>query len=265
MPLDQLIFLALIQGITEFLPISSSGHLVLVPALMGWQAHPLFMDVAVHLGTLGSVMVYFYQDIGKMLLGCFHTLRRTPSPERTLFLNLAVATLPVVLCGYLIDCYVAHLLRGVWVIACTSIVFGLLLYGVDRLQKRNTREIFHISRGHALFWGVFQVIALVPGVSRSGICMTAGRWLGYNRVDAAHFSFLMAIPTILAAGTLKTYHCIQAGDMHLLQQGLVGGGIAFMSGLCTISLMMHWLRRGSFLPFVIYRVGLGILLLAWFF
>ncbi|MGL4426991.1 MAG: undecaprenyl-diphosphate phosphatase [Alphaproteobacteria bacterium] len=265
MPLDQLVILALIQGITEFLPISSSGHLVLIPALMGWQGHPLFMDVAVHLGTLGSVMVYFYRDIGKMFLGFFHMLQRKSSPERKLFLNLFLATLPVVLCGYLIDRYLAHLLRGVWVIAYTSIVFGLLLYGVDRYQKSDTRKISQISWGHALVWGVFQVIALVPGVSRSGICMTAGRWLGYHRVEAAHFSFLMAIPTILAAGTLKTYQCIQAGDSHLLQQGLLGGAIAFVTGLCAISWMMRWLRQGSFLPFVIYRICLGIILLLWFF
>lgn len=262
LPLDQIIILAIIQGVTEFLPISSSGHLVLIPALLGWKDQGLLMDVAVHGGTLGAVLIYFHHDVKSLFCGFFHFFQRKQTREKRLFLHLVLATCPIVVAGYLVDRFGGNALRTLPVIAWSSILFGLLLYLSDR--KENHRyTLANMGAFSALVFGIAQVFSLINGVSRSGICMTAGRWMGYTRAEAAHFAFLMAIPAITAAVTLKGYQCYSTCDGAFVQQALLAASIAFGSGLVAISFMMRWLRKHGFLLFVIYRIVLGIVLLVW--
>lgn len=261
--LDQIILLAVIQGLTEFLPISSSAHLVLIPWLLGWQDQGLLMDVAVHGGTLGAVLIYFYKDVRSLWRGFFDFFKRKQTKDKRLLIHLILATCPVVVCGYLVDRFAGGTFRSISIIAWSSILFGILLYLADRVG-RHKYTLTHMGALSAIFFGLAQGISLINGVSRSGICITAGRWMGYTRSEAAHFSFLMAIPAITAALTLKGYQCCCAGNWALMQQALVAAGISFVSGLFAISFMMYWLTKHGFLPFVIYRLALGIVLLLLF-
>lgn len=262
MPLFHIFVLAVVQGITEFLPISSSAHLILVPAVTGWPDQGLALDIAVHVGTLGAVAVYLWRDVGMIFAGLYQVTRRRSSPGIRLLGLLIVATIPVVVAGYLVKEYVGTGLRSVQVIAWASIGFGLLLYVIDRISLTVNR-MEHIGIGSAIIIGLSQVLALIPGTSRSGITMTAARLLGYERRDAARFSMLMSIPVILAAGLLLGYDIYKAGNVSLGLDALIGGAIAFVAALIAIAAMMSWLRKASFTPFVIYRIILGIALLAW--
>ena len=262
MPLFHILVLAVIQGITEFLPISSSAHLILVPAVTGWPDQGLALDIAVHVGTLGAVAVYLWRDVGMILAGLYQATRRRSSPGIRLLGLLIVATIPVVVAGFLVKEYVGTGLRSVQVIAWASIGFGLLLYVIDRISLTVNR-MEHIGIGSAIIIGLSQVLALIPGTSRSGITITAARLLGYERRDAARFSMLMSIPVIFAAGLLLGYDIYKAGDVRLGLDALIGGAIAFVAALIAIAAMMSWLRKASFTPFVIYRILLGIALLAW--
>jgi len=260
--LVQIVVLALIQGITEFLPISSSAHLILVPALTGWPDQGLVVDVAVHVGTLGAVMVYFHRDLWAMAGGLVRLARGGRSPAAALVGKLAVATLPVVVAGYAVNEFAGGLLRGVEIIAWATIVFAVLLYAVDRIAPA-ARTIEQVTYGHAFVIGLFQAVALIPGTSRSGITMTAARWFGFARTDAARLSLLMSIPVIVAAGALKGLDLYRAGDTVPSLQALAVAGLAFVIALAAIAAMMAWLRRMTFTPFVIYRLVLGAALLAW--
>lgn len=262
MTLLHIAVLALVQGITEFLPISSQAHLILVPQLTGWPDQGLTIDVAVHVGTLGAVMVYFWRDLYGMLVGVGHLAKGRMNPGAKLLGLLVLATIPVVIAGYLLNKYAANAFRSVEVIAWTTLGFGLLLYAVDRLSMQ-VRRIEHVGWIGALFIGVAQVIALVPGTSRSGITVTAARMLGLERHDAARFSMLLSIPTILGAGVLKGAEILQMENFQLGQDALLSAALAFVAALAALALMMAWLRRASFTPFVLYRVALGGVLLYW--
>jgi len=257
-----IILLAVVQGITEFLPISSSGHLQLVPAVAGWPDQGLTIDVAVHVGSLGAVMLYLWRDLWSMLRGLGQAfLGRVTSGAKLLGL-LILATLPVVAAGFALDRYIPGGLRSIEVIAWATVGFGLLLYYVDqRMMAVNRLE--HMNVISALIIGMSQIVALIPGTSRSGITMTAARALGFERVDAARFSMLLSIPTIIGAGGLKGWELWQSGNVALGRDAAMSAGFAFVSALIAIALMMAWLRRASFTPFVVYRVLLGLVLLAW--
>jgi undecaprenyl-diphosphatase len=264
-PIVHIIVLAAVQGITEFLPISSSGHLILVPNLLGWQDQGRMIDVAVHIGTLLAVMLYFWRDILGMIRAFFRAFRqmsqhRPFDKEFWLMINLIVATIPAVIVGVVIDKYFAEVLRSIEVVAFTTIFFAILLYLADRIFM-TIRKVEHITVWGALFVGVFQSLALIPGTSRSGATMTAARVLGVERPEAARFSFLMAVPAILGAGTLEGYKLWKAGDYAMAGDALLTGFFAFLFGLAAIAFMMAWLRRASFTPFVLYRLALGIGLL----
>lgn len=262
MPIEHLAVIALVQGITEFLPISSSGHLILLPALTGRADQGLLIDVAVHVGTLGAVLVYLWRDIGRMLKGLWRAVRGRSDPGLTLTLQLVVATLPLVGAGYALSRYGGDLLRSAEVVAWSTLGFGLLLWLADRTGM-TIKRIEHMGYGAALFIGLSQVLALIPGTSRSGITMTAARLLGYERAEAARFSMLLAIPAIIAAGSLTGFDLYEAGDMQLTLDAAIAAGLAFIAALIAIVSMMSWLRRASFLPFVIYRILLGVGLLYW--
>lgn len=241
---------------------SSSGHLVLVPWVTGWSDQGLLMDVAVHVGTLGAVMLYLYRDIGGMLAGLGRQLRGRRDPGARLFWLLVLATIPVVAAGYGLNRYLPGGIRGVEVIGWATLGFGLALWVADHLGM-TVRRIEHLRVSDALIIGVSQVLALIPGTSRSGITMTAARLMGMERPSAARFSMLMSIPTIIAAGVLKGWELYQTGNLKLAADVVLAAGLSLVAALIAIALMMAWLKRSGFGPFVIYRVALGGVILAY--
>lgn len=260
MPLEQIITLAIVQGLTEFLPVSSSGHLALTPVLFGWKDQGLMMDVAAHMGTLGSVLVYFWRDVWSLIQSPFDLLSGKKTQNTRLLFNLVVATLPIVVVGFLFDKLLGESLRSVEVIAWAGILFGLLMYTADQKGKLLKTEN-HIGLPQAFLFGLAQCLALINGTSRSGITMTAGRFMNFKRVDAARFAFLMSIPAISAAGVLKGIHLIKEGDSALYTDATLMAGFSFVAGIGAIAFMMRWLKRSTLTPFVIYRLFLGVALL----
>ncbi|MBO9448460.1 undecaprenyl-diphosphate phosphatase [Ruegeria sp. R14_0] len=262
MSLFQLILAAIIQGITEFLPISSSGHLILLPSLTGMDDQGLAIDVAVHVGTLGAVILYFWSDVKQALIGLPHALTgRTDTPQARLALGLITATIPTVIVGAIL--YKTGLIeafRSMAVIGWTMLVFGLVLYWMDQ-KGPQTKQAGEWGPRDALIMGLWQVLALIPGTSRSGITITGARQLGYTREDGARIAMLMSIPTILASGALLSVDVIRHADAQLARDGAIAAVFAFASALLALSLMMRLLRSVSFTPYVIYRVILGVILL----
>lgn len=261
MTLLHLITLALVQGITEFLPISSSAHLILVPMVLGDADQGLAIDVAAHVGTLGAVMLYFRRDVAAMLKGGLRILKgNIKDPGAQLGLMIAAATAPVVIAGYVVHEYAGDMLRSPYVIAATTLIFGAALWAADRYGKRD-RDMAGMTWKYAILIGLSQVLALVPGTSRSGITMTAARALGYERADAARFSMLLSIPTIAGAGTLAGMDLAEAGDSALTGEAAAVAVLSFLAALAAIHLLMKWLEKAGFMPFVIYRFVLGAALI----
>lgn len=254
----QIITLALLQGITEFLPISSSAHLILPAQLTDWPDQGLAFDVAVHMGTLLAVCSYFRVELTQYASGSLSALRdRSINPAFEEVLKLGLATLPVVICGFLLQDWIAASLRSVEVIAYATIFFGVLLALADRRHG----SIATVSLTVALLIGLAQALALIPGTSRSGITMTAALWLGLSRTEAARFSFLLSIPTIAGAALLTGIELteqtapVQWGELAL---GLcVAGGSAY---LC-INAFIRLVERTGMMPYVYYRLILGAVLL----
>ena len=261
-PFLHIVVLALVQGITEFLPISSSGHLILVPALTGWEDQGVVIDVATHVGTLVAVLIYFRRDVAAMAAGFLALAVRRYDAGARLALLVVTATVPTVIAGAVLHELGPDLVRSAAIIAWATLGFGILLGIADRVGATSGRTE-DITFGGAVVFGLAQVLALIPGTSRSGITMTAGRFLGLGREAAARFSLLMAIPTILGAGTLAGWDLYQAGDVSLGLDALLAAILSCLAALAAIALMMRWLRRASFMPFVIYRVILGLGLLIW--
>lgn len=259
-----LLVLALVQGITEFLPISSSAHLILVPALFGWPDQGLAIDIAVHVGTLVAVLVYFRRDIVDLLGGFFTMLAGRPDERTRLLLYLVVATVPIVVVGFLAKNLVASSAREELLIAATTIGFGLVLWRADRDGAANTREIADMTMKDALLIGLAQVLALIPGTSRAGITVTAALFLRFKRSESARFSMLLSIPTIAAAGLLGSLDLIKSGDTALQADALWAAFFSFLAALVAIWGLMAWLKRSSFAPFVVYRLLFGLFLLYWF-
>ena len=262
MALGTLILLALIQGITEFLPISSSGHLILLPELTGGADQGQAIDVAVHVGTLFAVMLYFWRDVGRLFRGGLHVVSgRVRTDDARLFLLLAIATIPVVMAGFVLKMSgLSDALRSIKVIGWTMLIFGLVLYWYDRVSPVVRREA-EFSLRDAIIMGLWQAVALIPGTSRSGATITGARMLGFNRYDGAKLAMLMSIPTIAASGVLLGADVIGTADMGLIRDASLAAGFAFAAALLALTLMMRLLDAVSFTPYVIYRVVLGLILL----
>jgi len=262
MSLFNLLLVAIIQGITEFLPVSSSGHLILLPILTGLEDQGQVIDVAVHVGTLGAVVLYFRTDVLLALFG-FRDLMRgdRDSQGARLALGLVIATIPVVLFGLVLSLTgYDDALRSIAVIGWAMLIFGVVLYWADqRGQERLNAK--HWGLRHALIMGLWQAVALIPGTSRSGIAITAARTLGYNRSDAARISMLMSIPTIIASGVLLGAEVIATADAQAARDGAIAAFFSFLAALGALSLMMRLLRSVSYTPYVIYRIFLGVVLL----
>ncbi len=262
MTLLQLIIIAIVQGVTEFLPISSSGHLYLTSNLLGWPDQGVMVDAAVHLGTLVAVMIYCWRDIGRMIGGLFMALRGRRSEGGKLLAMLCIATVPLVLAGAtLVYLDATDIFRSIEVVAWATLGFGLLLWLAD-LYGMTLRKIEHLTAGSALAIGCFQILALIPGTSRSGITMTAGRLLGFERAEAARFSLLLSIPAILASGGHAVKEIVESGNATLTANVGIAMAVACLTALPAIALMMAWLRHAGYGIFVFYRVILGIGLLA---
>jgi len=262
MDLIQIILLALIQGFTEFLPISSSAHLILAPWVFGYADQGLAFDLAAHLGTLLAVVIYFRREVWAMLHDWFASL--APGGESTANSRLGwaiiLATLPVMVVGVLIKDLVEHQLRAPEVIAATTIGIGLLLWWADRGSRRQ-RDIGRMNFRHALFIGMAQALALVPGTSRSGITMAAALMLGYTREAASRFSFLLSIPTILASVIWVGKDLLGSEEsVRWLDLGL-GVFLSFIAAYTTIHFFLRFIERIGMAPFAIYRLLLGMVIL----
>ncbi|MEP2641005.1 undecaprenyl-diphosphate phosphatase [Roseobacter sp.] len=262
MTLLSLLIVAAIQGLTEFLPVSSSGHLILLPSLTGGPDQGLAIDVAVHVGTLFAVVLYFWADVKVALLGTLRLMHgRVDTPGAFLALGLGIATIPVVIAGAAIKLTgLDDMMRSVAVIGWTMLGFGIVLYWADKTGAHD-REATEWRLKDAIVMGLAQMLALIPGTSRSGITITAARKLGYDRESAAKLSMLMSIPTIAASGLLLGVDVVQDADWAIARAGLIAASFAFLAALLALSLMMRLLRSVSFTPYVIYRVILGIGLL----
>ena len=263
MDLINLLVLAVVQGITEFLPISSSAHLILVPVLFGWPDQGLAIDIAVHVGTLAAVLVYFYRDVLELVAGLWVAVLGRPDDRSRLVLHLAVATLPIVVVGLLAKDLAGTTFRSELLIAVTTILFGIVLWIADRGAHRHDRGLGEMTLKDAVVIGTAQVLAILPGTSRSGITMTAALFLRFSRTESARFSMLLSIPTIAAAGLLATLDLVKSGDATLQADAIWAALLAFVAALLTIWGLMKWLRTSSFTPFVIYRLVLGAVLLMW--
>ena len=258
MALSYLILLALVQGLTEFLPVSSSAHLILAPLAAGLEDHSPLVDVMAHLGSLAAVLVYFRKDVGAVIAGKLAWLSGRMTPGGRLALLVAVATPPVIIGAgaiYLTDSIDA--LRQPAVIGAATLIFALPLWLADRYGQRVTTSET-LSFRDAILIGIAQLFSLIPGASRSGTTMTAARALGMTRPEAARFSMLMAIPVIAAFGLVAAFDLFRGADPGAsLGDGLIGAGLSFMSALASIFVLMRVVERLGFLPFVLYRLLLG--------
>ncbi len=258
----QIIVLALVQGITEFLPVSSSGHLVLTPMAIGEPDQGLLIDAATHVGTLCAVVLYFRRDVAKAIVGGLHVASGRPrTQEAKLALLLVLATIPVMITGVLLVVFDSTAaLRSVEVIGWMTLIWGLVLYAADRWGPM-TRQAGDWSWRDAALMGLAQAIALIPGASRSGVTITAARALGFARVDAAKLAMLMSVPAILAAGTVAGIKLVEE-DAAVGLDAALAAGLSFVAALVSLALLMRMLRGWSLTPFVIYRMILGVILLA---
>lgn len=257
----QIAVLALVQGITEFLPVSSHAHLIIVRRLLGLPEAGLSFDIAVHVGTLAAVVVYYRRDVWLMFTGLLRLIGGRAGPGARLVGLIAVATIPAVIAGYLVSRYVGERFNTIPVIAWTTVLFAIPLYLADKLCM-TLRRVDHMTPLQALVIGCGQALALIPGVSRSGITMTAARIMGYERTEAVKFSLLMSIAAIAGAAVLDGVDLYKSGDLHMRSDLVIGAGLTFIAALAVIPMLVGWLRRATFAPFVIYRLILGAILFA---
>ena len=269
----QLIIFALIQGITEWLPVSSSGHNLLAAELFNWTTRDeLMINAMAHLGTLFAVLLYFWKDVaraisgGFQLVGAFATKKPLSGDARLALLILAsmpITFAAIVVYEALITDAAESALRSMWTVAGSTLIFGFLLWWAD-VKGKTTRSTDDMSITEALIIGATQAIAaIIPGTSRSGITMTAARWFGFERTEAARFAMLIGAPILAAVGTFAILKLVTADDAAgtaTLTDGLIVAGLSFVSGWASIAVLMELLKRMSFLPFVIYRILLAVVL-----
>jgi undecaprenyl-diphosphatase len=253
--------LAIVQGLTEFLPVSSSAHLILFPKLFGWPDQGLAFDVAIHVGTLCAVIFYFRHELMLMSKEWLRSLTGGPSTANSrLAWAIGIGTIPVGVAGLVFNNFIANNMRATWIIAVTTLVFGMLL-GIVYIMAKQQRNEYSLRFKDILIIGCAQAIALIPGTSRSGITLTAGLFVGLTRQAAARYSFLLSIPVILLAGALEGYKLLSSDAAYNYQALLFGFIVAAISGYICIDLFLRLLNRYGVIPFVVYRLLLGIALL----
>lgn len=263
------LLLALVQGITEFLPVSSSGHLVLLPSITNQSDHGVSIDVAAHIGTLIAVMIYVRSDLFKMTLALQNTVLKTLRPNANILIDapslmmikiLIIATIPVIIAGFLISLFEPDMLRLVQTVAISNIIFAIFLWHSDKTSP-SEHTLSEMGLKQALFIGLAQMLALIPGTSRSGVTMTMARYLGFERLSAARFSLLLSIPVIIAAGCLQIVKLIRQENIVVGAAALYVAIFSSIIALGAIHGMMKWLGRANFNLFVYYRFALGLVLL----
>jgi len=258
------ILLALVQGLSEFLPISSSAHLILLPRLLGWADQGLAFDVAVHVGTLTAVIAYFRHDVMSLLRAWVQScVRWQLNSDAQLAWLVVLSTIPVAVCGLLFHDLIEDHLRSPLVIAAATIGFGLLL-GLSDVRGHKTRTEDTLTVTDALWIGLAQALALIPGTSRSGITMTAALALGLTRSAAARFSFLLSVPVILMAGGYESLQLVQQAEPVDWGAIVLGTVVAGVSAYLSIHFFMQLIEKVGMLPFVVYRLLLGVFLLLLF-
>jgi len=274
------IILGIVQGLTEFLPISSSAHLRIFGDLVGWGDPGATFTAITQLGTETAVLIYFWKDITRIIGKWFRALfpggggKRSAGvqkgdPDVRLGWLIIIGTVPIVLVGFFLQKYIRTSLRSLWIVAIVLIAFGLLLWLADRLGRR-TKAIEAVSYRDGILIGLAQMLALIPGVSRSGASISAGLALGYTRPAAARFAFLLAVPAVFGSGLYETYTALSCepgvdaacGEGYGLGPTIAATVVAFVVGLAVIAFLMRYLEKRSFLPFVIYRILLGGTLIA---
>lgn len=264
MPLFHIILSALIQGVTEFLPISSSGHLLLFHALSGQTGAQLnlMLDIAVHVGTLFAVVLYFHKDILNLFKGLLEIATgRFQTPAAHLAMTVIIGSVPVILAGLILHTIDPYWLRQTWIVATTTLIFGGLLWFVDDF-KQSDRKTEDLSYKDALMIGLAQILALIPGTSRSGITMTAARALGLSRIESARYSLLLAVIATSGAGLLQGSEAFATENAAMLDELALAAILSFFAAMAAIVLMMKWLENQSFKIFAIYRIILGLGLFA---
>jgi undecaprenyl-diphosphatase len=255
------IVLGLVQGLTEFLPISSSAHLRIVGSLFGWEDPGAAFTAITQIGTEVAVLLYFRRTIGRIIATWFRALRDPAlrkDPDARMGWLIIIGSIPIVLLGLLFQDQIESTFRDLRIIAIALVVFSLILFWADRVGGTQ-RELPDLTVKHGVIYGLAQAMALIPGVSRSGGTITAGRFLGYSRSAAAEYSFLLAVPAVLGSGFYQAYKSLDGG----VEWGptILATVIAFGVGLAVIAWLLRYLTKGSFTPFVVYRVALGLLVL----
>ena len=265
MDLFQAILLGLLQGFTEFLPISSTAHLRVVPALIGWDDPGAAFTAVTQLGTLAATFVYFRKDLVQLVRGAIEGIRSgnpLSHPSSRLAFGIVVGTLPIGICGLLFKTQIKTSLRGLYVVAFTLIALALVLWLAERLAKKE-RDLAQMTFKDAVLIGFAQSLALIPGVSRSGITLTAGLFLGLKRETAARFSFLLSVPAVAAAGLFELKDVVKGQELggDILMPTIVATVFAFASGLGAIAFLIAYLAKRSTNIFIAYRIILGLGLL----
>ncbi len=257
----QVVVLAIVQGLTEFLPISSSGHLVLVPSFFGWADQGLAFDVAVHFGSLLAVCAYFRDDVAALLVGGLRLATfNMDTPGSRMALGIGLGTIPAAVAGLLAAGWIEANLRSPSVIVFTLAGYGVPMYIADRFGK-SERNITDVTLKDAFIIGCAQALALIPGTSRSGVTITAGRFLGFARQDAARFSFLLSVPVIFLASGYESIKLLTSGEVVPWAQFGVGIAVSAIVAYLSIEFFMRFVTRIGLLPFAVYRLLLAGLIL----
>ena len=245
----EIFLLSLIQGITEFIPVSSSSHLILFSNYTNFEEQSLLVDVSLHIGSFLAVLCYFYKDIFDFV------------KNKILFLKILISSIPVMLIGFfLVETNLIENLRNIKVIAWTTLIFGILLYFSDKRDLGKNIES-NFSFKSAIFIGTFQILSLIPGVSRSGITLTAARILNFNRFDSAKISFLLSLPTLGAVSIFGLNNTLSSNDINFSLINILCIFLSFLFSILSIKYFLHFVKKFSLNVFVIYRVLLGIILL----
>jgi undecaprenyl-diphosphatase len=258
----QAIVYGLIQGLTEFLPVSSTAHLRIAPALLGWEDPGAAFTAVIQLGTVLAVLIYFGKDLLAALAGWFKSLAGRDKTSHEAKMGWAVfwGTIPIVLFGLLFQKAIKHELRSLWVIAATLIVMGVVMAIAEKVSTKR-RGIESVEPKDGIIVGLWQCLALIPGISRSGSTISGALFAGFDRATAARFSFLMSVPSVLAAGLKELFderHNLTSGG-HLMPT-IVATVVSFVVGYASIAFLMNFLQKHGIMPFVIYRILLGVLL-----
>ena len=260
MALEIIIILSLVQWITEFLPISSSAHLIIIPEFFLNIDSSRGFDVSLHFGSLIAVIYYLKKDLMKIILDTMYL--KIDNEGFIILKNLIISTIPVIIVGFLVNINNFDIIRSIEVIGWTTLIFGILLGIADRNLKV-VKYFKSLNLKDALVIGIAQILAIIPGTSRSGIVITAGLYMGFSRFDASKYSLLLSIPVIIAATTLESINLFIKKGFFVNNEMIIGIILSFCTALVTIRLFMNWINKASLKIFVIYRVILGILILVY--